>query len=232
MLGRVIALMMAAAAFAAPAFAWNVQEMDDKINGGVYVLDFGDGFCTAFDSPRAGYIVTAAHCTEPASKDKDFKFKLKRDFVKNDMNLLVESTAKRVAYDKDKDIAVLKIDGELIPHTYALAFATSAPTRGEDVYVAGSPLNMENTLTRGIMSNTHAVSWMKPENINYQIDAPVGPGNSGGPVFNDKGEVIGVVSMTITQTVPTLMGPMSFPIGAWSQAVPIAQVQAMLDTIK
>ncbi len=98
--------------------------------------------------------------------------------------------ARVVGSDPLTDIALLDIEGE----DYAtVAFGSSEATRvGEEVVAVGSPFGLGGTVTSGIIS-------AKSRNINtgpfddyIQTDAAVNRGNSGGPLFNSKGEVVGV----------------------------------------
>ena len=105
-----------------------------------------------------------------------------------------------VGYEKDNDIAVLKIDATgLNPVSFA---DSSALKVGSTVYAVGNPLGeLDYTMTSGMVSaldreiTTTDSSTGTSNTINmFQIDAAVNSGNSGGPVYNAKGEVIGVVT--------------------------------------
>lgn len=225
---------MVVAAFAAPAFAWAPATMDVELNNGVYSIIDDDGtFCSAFDTPKDGYVATAAHCVADQFKEnKDYVFRLKQDWEKPDgLAYRVVATATLVKRDDLQDIAVLKIKTSPAAHKSTLKFATKFPIRGETVWVAGAPFGRENTLTKGIMSN----AFIRLEPLYkampvYQIDAPVGPGNSGGPIFNDDGEVIAVVSATRMTMMP--MTGEKLVNGAQGFGIPISHIQAMLDAIK
>ncbi|MBQ4322075.1 MAG: trypsin-like peptidase domain-containing protein [Oscillospiraceae bacterium] len=98
-----------------------------------------------------------------------------------------------VGYEDDNDIAVIKIDAaELEPVTFC-----SSMTVGENVYVVGNPLGeLTYTMTRGCLSALDRVITTDSYSaVNmFQIDAAVNSGNSGGPVYNAAGQVIGIVS--------------------------------------
>lgn len=101
-----------------------------------------------------------------------------------------------VAKDKEHDIAIIKIvDKEfenfgLIPYSIGKANVDA----GDDIFVLGYPLTEamgeEVKVTTGVIS---ATSGFKGDNSMYQISAAVQPGNSGGPVFNEEGAVVGIV---------------------------------------
>lgn len=101
-----------------------------------------------------------------------------------------------VATDKINDLAILKVNGVNIPNAnipYSVKTTTSEV--GEDVFVLGYPLTStmgdEIKLTTGVVSSK---SGFQGDVSLYQISAPIQPGNSGGPVFDSKGNVIGIVS--------------------------------------
>jgi hypothetical protein len=92
-----------------------------------------------------------------------------------------------LATDERRDLAIVKIHGVDLP---ALQLGDSnAVTVGERVVVVGNPRGLEGTVTAGILSSVRENDGSKV----LQIDAAVNPGNSGGPLVNDRGQVIGVV---------------------------------------
>ena len=101
-----------------------------------------------------------------------------------------EHVATVVGADPMSDIALLDIEGENLP---AVSFGSSEKMRvGDEVIAIGNPFGLGETVTTGIVS-------AKDRNINagplddfIQTDAAINKGNSGGPLFNDQGQVIGV----------------------------------------
>jgi serine protease Do len=142
----------------------------------------GSGFIVSSD----GYILTNAHVVDGANV-VTVKLTDKREFK-----------AKVVGADKQSDVAVLKIDASNLP-TVKIGDPNQSKV-GQWVVAIGSPYGFDNTVTSGIIS---AKSRSLP-NENYtpfiQTDVPVNPGNSGGPLFNLQGEVIGINSMIYSQT--------------------------------
>jgi serine protease Do len=142
----------------------------------------GSGFIISGD----GYILTNAHVVDGANV-VTVKLTDKREFK-----------AKVVGADKQSDVAVLKIDASNLP-TVKIGDPRQSKV-GQWVVAIGSPYGFDNTVTSGIIS---AKSRSLP-NENYtpfiQTDVPVNPGNSGGPLFNLQGEVIGINSMIYSQT--------------------------------
>src|SRR6201996_8035529 len=142
----------------------------------------GSGFIVSND----GYILTNAHVVDGANV-VTVKLTDKREF-----------RAKVVGADKQSDVAVLKIDANNLP-TVKIGDPRQSKV-GQWVVAIGSPYGFDNTVTSGIIS---AKSRSLPDE-NYtpfiQTDVPVNPGNSGGPLFNLQGEVIGINSMIYSQT--------------------------------
>jgi serine protease Do len=109
-----------------------------------------------------------------------------------------EFKGKVLGVDKQSDIAVVKIEANGLP---VVKLGDPAQVRvGEWVLAIGSPFGFENTATVGIVS---ATSRSLPDGTYVpfiQTDAAVNPGNSGGPLFNMKGEVIGINSQIYSQS--------------------------------
>ena len=97
--------------------------------------------------------------------------------------------------DKENDLVILKAKAKALP---AVRLGDIAKVSvGEKVYVIGSPQGLENTISDGILSGIREVD---PKRKIIQITAPVSEGSSGGPVFNDNGEVIGIVTFLIKES--------------------------------
>ena len=136
-----------------------------------------------------GYIVTNNHVIEGAT---DLRVKL------FDGRLL---DAEVVGADPFSDLAVIRVEGSGFP---SLPFGDSRDVRvGQWVLAVGSPLseNLSNTVTNGIISSLGRFSGGTNSISNYiQTDAAVNPGNSGGPLVNLRGEIIGINSAIATRT--------------------------------
>jgi len=128
-----------------------------------------------------------------------------------------------VTADKGHDLALLKINApNLVPVT--LAETSTGLMVGQRVYAIGNPFGLSGTMTRGIISAIRSVK--SPENGNpiedaIQTDASVNPGNSGGPLLNSRGEVIGINTMIASNGADQSSG-----IGF---AIPINTAKAVLD---
>ncbi len=136
-----------------------------------------------------GYIVTNNHVVEGADE------LLVRLFDGREL------PAEVVGRDPFSDIAVIRVEGDGFPH---LAFGDSGALRvGQWVLAFGSPLDVDlsNTVTSGIISSLGRYSGGNGTISNYiQTDAAVNPGNSGGPLVNLRGEIVGINSAIATRT--------------------------------
>ncbi len=146
-------------------------------------LGLGSGFIISKD----GYVLTNAHVV---AGDGEVTVRLadaKREFK-----------AKVIGADERTDIALLKIEAQDLP-TVKLGKSSSLQP-GEWVAAIGSPFGFENTITAGIVSATGRSLPAETYVPFIQTDVAVNPGNSGGPLINLAGEVVGVNSMIYSQT--------------------------------
>ncbi|MBY0468861.1 MAG: trypsin-like peptidase domain-containing protein, partial [Burkholderiaceae bacterium] len=110
-----------------------------------------------------------------------------------------EFRAKVMGADPKTDIAVLKIDAKDLP-TVTLAPARQPPQVGEWVLAIGSPFGFENSVTAGVVSAVGRSLHDDSAVPFIQTDVAVNPGNSGGPLFNTRGEVIGINSQIYSRS--------------------------------
>jgi len=142
----------------------------------------GSGFIITSD----GYILTNAHVVADASE------------VTVRLTDKLELKAKVIGVDRRTDVAVVKVEATGLP-----TVKIGDPSRvkvGEWVAAIGSPFGLENTVTAGIVSAKHRA--LPSENYVpfIQTDVAVNPGNSGGPLFNMAGEVVGINSQIYSRT--------------------------------
>ena len=135
------------------------------------------------------FILTAAHVVDGSTKIK----------VRTQDGKLRDATV--LFSEKSADIALLKLD---IPDGN-LAHATLGDSDnmavGQNVYAIGSPYGMENSFSSGIVSAFRNFNALYDGTVNIefiQTDAAINSGNSGGPLFNSNGEVVGIASSILT----------------------------------
>jgi serine protease Do len=102
--------------------------------------------------------------------------------------------AKTVARDPEVDLALLEIPATSLPQA---KFAASEPHPGEMVFALGHPWGQRNVLTGGVLSAVSPARNKRGEIKVLRTDAQLAPGNSGGPLLNAAGEVIGINAMII-----------------------------------
>jgi serine protease Do len=149
---------------------------------GFSTRSLGSGFIISAD----GYILTNAHVVEGADEIM-VRLTDKREFK-----------AKVIGADKRTDVALIKIEAAGLPMV-----KLGDPNKlkvGEWVLAIGSPFGFDNTVTAGIVSGKGRS--LPQENLVpfIQTDAAVNPGNSGGPLFNLRGEVVGINSQIYSRT--------------------------------
>jgi S1-C subfamily serine protease len=106
----------------------------------------------------------------------------------------IEWEAQIRGFNKDKDLALLVIMPSV--DYPPISFAKTIPQHGDPILVAGAPMGMEQTISTGIVSGLREIG---KELAYIQFTAPVSPGSSGGPLVNMNGEVVGMVTMALTQ---------------------------------
>lgn len=136
------------------------------------------GFGSGCVIDASGWIVTNHHVVEDSSEFWTVRF--------HDQS---ERKATLERWDPVRDLALLKVDTTgLNP----IAWSTTLPMVGDEVYAIGTPFeeDYDATVTRGILSAKRGES-------SYQTDVSISPGNSGGPLLNENGELIGIVNAKV-----------------------------------
>ena len=143
----------------------------------------GSGFAL-----KDGYIVTNYHVVEGAKS-------IQIQGVKGDFT--IKYNAEIIATDKFNDLALLKVSDSKFAGFGTIPYnvKTSVSDVGEDIFVLGYPLTStmgdEIKLTTGVISSK---TGFQGDVSLYQISAPIQPGNSGGPLFDNKGNLVGIVN--------------------------------------
>lgn len=171
----------------------NNNNLQDIYNSLVYIESYdeetiksGSGFVYKTDKNK-NYIITSYHVVSGYSSIYIYNTSKKKE------------KANIVAFNEESDIAVLSIENKLNLKEINIGNSDSVEI-GEDIYVLGTPLNIDyiSTLSKGIVSFVNRkitvnTSYGSNKYNTIQVDARVDEGNSGGPILNSKGEVIGVM---------------------------------------
>ena len=143
-----------------------------------------------------GYIVTNAHVIYDSENGCGLA-----DTIKVILTDDTDYTAEVIGYDTDYDLAVLKIKADGLT---AAEFGNSDSLRlGESVIAIGNPLGfqLKNTVTAGIISGLDRQISINEQSMNLiQTDAAINSGNSGGPLINKSGQVIGINSSKMSSS--------------------------------
>jgi len=157
-----------------------------KVERGVGYPDrvIGSGFFI----DKRGYILTNHHVIE---SEVDPKYEgYSRMYIRMSESPAGERIpAKVVGYDKTFDLALIKT--EVTPEFVFGGWGRQVLTPGDRIYAIGSPAGLEKTITSGIISAMGRRLLQVGDSI--QVDVPLNPGNSGGPLLNEKGDLIGIV---------------------------------------
>jgi serine protease Do len=165
------------------------------------------GVGTGFIIDREGYILTNNHVVEGADK------------ITVTLSDKKVYTAKVIGLDSKTDLALIKIDGarDLVPLTMGDSDKMEV---GDWVVAIGNPFGLENTVTAGIVS----AKYRRLGNTSYesyiQTDASINQGNSGGPLMNANGEVIGINSAILSQTGGSVGIGFAIPINMAKDLLP------------
>jgi serine protease Do len=168
-----------------------IKDHVERFAEGVVLVSTPGGLGSGFViDEREGYVVTNYHVIEQeqniavtifARRGRELE-KVKHD----DVHI--------VAINPWLDLALLRIaDAARAPLTKVYLGDSDDVRSGDPVFAIGNPLGLERTVSEGIISTKR--TWQMEGLLYLQTTAAVNPGNSGGPLFNDRGEVIGVTNM-------------------------------------
>lgn len=171
----------------------------------------GSGFIIS----KNGDVITNAHVVEHASEVL-VTLQNKKQYI-----------AKIRGIDQKMDVALLSLrdeKGKAMTDAPAMPLGDSDEIRiAEPVFAVGNPFGLAHTVTLGIISAKNRTIGLGPFDNFLQTDASVNPGNSGGPLFNTKGAVVGVNTVIFSKTGQS---------GGLGFAIPIAEVQKLLPDLE
>lgn len=136
-----------------------------------------------------GFVVTAAHVVEAA------------ELVEVHWLDGFKAKAKVVSLSRTEDIALLKVEATPPKAVVAVVGDSSVLKPGQRLFAIGAPYGLEHSLTAGVVSalRDNDRPGLMPRHL-VQTDVPLNQGNSGGPLFNEKGEVVGIASFMLSQS--------------------------------
>ncbi len=156
------------------------EDLYERVKSSVAVINSdnsqGSGFVVKHKDGQT-FILTNSHVVQ---ENQEVNVKWENRLI--DKGYLVGDLG---GHELTKDLALIKVNGK---RGKPLNFRDSEPKIGSDVIVVGAPKGLEFSLTKGVISQ------IREQGDFVQIDAPVNPGNSGGPVIDESGCVVGVVT--------------------------------------
>lgn len=158
----------------------NLTDMLKKTSSSVVTVETEKKFGSGVFISDNGYIITNYHVIEGE----------KTVFVRIDKEKKIK--AEIIKSNRDFDLAILKVD----VNSKGLSFNKNSTNLGEDVYAIGTPLDkkLQQSISKGIISG-----YREFNGVNFiQMDTNINSGNSGGPLLNSKGEIIGINTLKAT----------------------------------
>lgn len=223
--------------FGNPAFATKIQNVESNLQATVLVttkkitaqvdettgnlppvLD-APGLGTGIIINKDGYIITNYHVIEQAIDSPGIGLSV---WTYEDKSM-TEYYATIVGHDELSDIAVIKVELRDDFKYTPIVWGTE-PFFGDDIYIIGHPQGMVWTLSKGVVGNPKryiSTPWQRL----IQTDALIMPGNSGGPLFNLEGELIGINTLMVFSKDPQVKTQ------AWSMSIHIDDVKWAVDRI-
>lgn len=197
-----------------PAYAWDIDKMNQHVDQTNFIVG-GNCTGTLIDIENR-YILTNNHCIDNYFKTTTKEIvneegEVTKVQIQRTKNVEVSQNVYRnhetlgfntwvteiIERDKDLDLAILQIKADVIPQKESTTiYKGDYLQRGEVVYAVGNPLGLDATITKGIISSTsrRLVLTSLDGNDYFQIDPGIAPGNSGGALYNDSGDLIGIPS--------------------------------------
>jgi serine protease Do len=171
--------------------ARGLKELVDELGEAVVMIRTPIGLGSGFLIHPDGYVVTNDHVVAGERKVSITQFSQSGEGLlkKNFDNVRIVATGGNL------DLALLKIEGQGASGFPVVPLGHSTElNQGERVFAIGSPLGLERSVSEGIVSLRNRII---SNRIHIQTTAEISPGNSGGPLFNYRGEVVGVNNMKV-----------------------------------
>ena len=204
---RIFVFFLITTIFYASGSAQNLSEMFEKVKTSVVVIHVLSKQNTGMGNPyqqtdvgglgsgmlvsEDGYILTAAHVVNDAAE-------IMVQFYDGQ-----QIPARVTHLANQADVALIKLQSPPENPNVAKIGESDSVKIGDPVFVIGAPMGLEYSLSSGIISGRHDFNKMTDNFVEaeyFQTDAAINTGNSGGPVFNMQGEVIGIASAILTRS--------------------------------
>ena len=197
------------------SFDNGVDVFNKNVNGVLEVMtstSSGSGYLISND----GYAITNSHVVALDSGKPYHTCKVKVGGVVVAATIVAMGTENKAMHCTNSDLALLKLS-RVPRNATPLQFARGEVKTGERIFVIGNSLGAGTCITSGIISDNN-------RNGQLMYDCPTNPGNSGGPVFNYKGEVIG--------THVASLKPHDIAVQGMNFAIPTSAVKRFIDQVR
>ncbi len=172
-----------------PGLAKSVQALAEELGPAIVIVRTPAGLGTGWFCNPDGYVVTNQHVIADERSITVTAFRREEGRFEKE----VFKKVKLIALDASMDLALLKVEGEIEMQIPQLDIGDSTELKeGDSVFTIGNPMGLERSTSQGIVSK---VNRSFDGRLYVQTTAPISPGNSGGALFNDRGQVIGVTNM-------------------------------------
>jgi serine protease Do len=171
-----------------------VKDLVESLGSSVVSIRTATGLGSGFIIHPDGYVITNAHVIAGENKISVTVF----ETTGTDRKILKKNqydNIRIISASAEWDLALLKIDGDDIPKFQTVPIGNMDDLKqGQAVFAIGNPLGLERSVSQGIVSTPNRLISGR---LFVQSTAQINSGNSGGPLFNLKGEVVGVNNMKI-----------------------------------
>jgi len=187
-----------------------------------------DAKCTGtIIDDEQNYILTAAHCLSTNAKQGFYDI-IHREYKNGKIAVTKTYKAKVIKFDKSVDLMLMQlVEGDFESGT-EVSISTDYKV-GDPVFVYGNPIGLIDILTRGVVARElmflDSANLKRPEMV---IDALINVGNSGGGVFNESGELVGVLNISYARRMFIGMGTI-LSDAPYGMAVPSEYVLEFLE---
>ena len=163
------------------------EEIIDKVDPSVVSIQHEQAGGTGFIISEDGYILSNGHVVRGDDPEQPMQPAKRITVILHDER---KTSARVLGFSLDPDVALLKIDIDEPLSPVELADSKAAIV-GQRCFAVGTPVGLKRTFTSGILSNTRRTD-LETETVVFQTDAAINSGNSGGPLFDRQGRVLGI----------------------------------------
>lgn len=167
----------------------SVKALVEELGPAIVIVKTPAGLGTGWFCNREGYLITNNHVV---AGERSITVTMFRKGAEG-FGKKVLKKVRIIALNDDIDLALLKVEEEIdIDYPQLYLGDSTALKSGDPVFAIGNPLGLERSVSPGEVSKA---SRNMAGRLYIQTTAPIAPGNSGGPLFNERGEIVGVVNM-------------------------------------